>query len=274
MHDLSIQPPWDAIKITEKALGVRLVHEKAKFGWGGKSFGCPTKCESKWVRIIRRDKSQLNERTWTGEECASSITGVPKPELLRSYRWVDSTQGIIWRADELTNVNESAASSTPDAQEFIKLSDQWWSDLHNALSSLAKHKTVRTSARQDLITRRISAYDSQVNSEVEEWTVAHGDLHWANLTIPGLYILDWEGWGVGPRGLDPATLWVFSLGVPFLAERVSKEFKHDLNSRSGRIAKLFMCIELLRMINSYGDHPSLKDPITDAAAIIARGLKL
>jgi hypothetical protein len=269
---VSIQPPWDAIRITEKALAVRLLHEKAKFGWGGKSFGCPTECGSKWVRIIKRDKSQLNERTWTGEECASSVIGVPKPELLRSYRWVDSTQRIVWRADELTIVNEPAASSTPDAQESIALSDQWWTDLRYALSSLANHKTVRTSARQDLITRRISAYASHVNADVEEWTVAHGDLHWANLTVPGLYILDWEGWGVGPRGLDPATLWVFSLGVPSLAARVSKEFEEDLNTRSGKIAKLFMCIELLRMIDSFGDHPSLKDPITDATAIIARDL--
>jgi aminoglycoside phosphotransferase (APT) family kinase protein len=133
---------------------------------------------------------------------------------------------------------------------------------------------VRVSARQDLISRRISAFAPQINPEVTEWSIAHGDLHWANLTIPKLYILDWEGWGIGPRGLDSATLWAFSLAVPSLAARICQEFAEHFNSRSGKIAQLFMCVELLRMIETFGDHPSLKEPIIDAAAVVTRELSV
>jgi hypothetical protein len=80
-----------------------------------------------------------------------------------------------------------------------------------------------------------------------------------------MFLLDWEGWGLGPRGLDAATLWAFSLLVPSVAERVNEEFSEDLSCRSGKIAQLFMCAELLRMTRNFGDHPDLEKPLTREA---------
>ena len=56
-----------------------------------------------------------------------------------------------------------------------------------------------------------------------EWVPAHADLNWADLTRLECWILDWEDHGLAPRGLDAATLWVSSLTVPPIAERVYRE---------------------------------------------------
>jgi hypothetical protein len=95
---------------------------------------------------------------------------------------------------------------------------------------------------QEHLSRRIAEiYRGTVDTAVAEWATAHADLHWGNLTAPECWILDWEDWGQAPRGLDAATLWGFSLGVPALAERVEREFSADLASRSGKLAQLLFC---------------------------------
>lgn len=68
---------------------------------------------------------------------------------------------------------------------------------------------------------------SDVDTTVEEWTAAHADLAWANLTTPNCYFLDWEDWGTAPRGWDAASLWSESLAVPALADRVYQERRAD-----------------------------------------------
>lgn len=48
-----------------------------------------------------------------------------------------------------------------------------------------------------------------------------------------------------PRGLDAANLWVNSLAVPELAERVRQHRTADLESRSGKLAALFYCAQII-----------------------------
>jgi hypothetical protein len=89
-----------------------------------------------------------------------------------------------------------------------------------------------------------------VDSTIAEWTTAHADLTFANLTAPECWLLDWEDWGTAPRGLDAATLLVGSLAVPTLAGRIRREFADDLGSRSGQLVTLALCAELI----SYPDY--------------------
>ncbi|OHV32738.1 hypothetical protein CC117_24345 [Parafrankia colletiae] len=236
------------------------------FGWGGKSMGFATS-RGTWVKILFRPVSRINERIWTGEECASVLTGVPKPRLLGSVRWADPTRDLVWRADETTRVEAPAVSSTPELREEPQgLSAAWWETLRGSLTALAGATTTRVAVRQDLIDRRISEYaGTAVDPTVDEWSTAHADVHWANLTAPRMVLLDWEGWGLGPRGLDGATLWAFSLLVPAVAARVSDLFAEDLSCRSGALARLFLCVELLRMTRHFGDHPDLAGPLTREA---------
>jgi hypothetical protein len=249
----------------EQALGLRFDRATASYGWGASRRASvpirPPGCGFLTGRTI-----SSNERIWTGEECASVLCGVAKPRLLRSLRWLDKEQGIVWRADELTLAKSPLASVTPHIEASPVLADEWWAQLKGSLSALRSHKTTRIGVRQDLVNRRIAEFAGErVDPTIDEWTTAHADLHWANLTAPELQILDWEGWGVGPRGLDAATLWTYSLLVPTVAERIKAEFKDDLGTRSGKLAQLFMCVELLRMIRDFGDHPKLEEPLTDVA---------
>lgn len=264
--DLRDTPISDVIDYCEAALSVDLGTESPAFGWGGKSIGFGTS-RGTWVKILFRPSGQINDRIWTGEECASVLAGVSKPQLLRSVRWTDTTRDLVWRADETTRVESPAISSTPEIRkEPRNLSDEWWDTLRGSLTALAGTKTTRVAVRQDLIDRRIREYAGTViDPVVDEWVPAHADVHWANLTAPRMVLLDWEGWGLGPRGLDGATLWAFSLLVPAVAERVSDLFADDLSCRSGMLARLFMCVELLRMTRNFGDHPDLARPLTHEA---------
>lgn len=58
-------------------------------------------------------------------------------------------------------------------------------------------------------------------------------------------ILDWEDHGLAPRGLDAANLWIGSLAVPQVAEKVYHARQRDMDSRTGQIMQLFKCAELL-----------------------------
>ena len=63
-----------------------------------------------------------------------------------------------------------------------------------------------------------------------------------------------------PRGLDPATLWINSLTVPTLAERVYRERRVDLETRSGELMALFHCAKVLN------DSGASTDPVFEFAA--------
>ena len=259
----------------EIALGVSLDRGTATYGWQGKTAGfATTAAPPTWARLAGRPVDEINERTWTGEECASVLAGVAKPALLRSLRWLDAERAMVWRVDELTYARSPLISATPEITSAPDLPDTWWTELKTSLAALAMHRTVRVGARQDLVNRRVAELAGpDVDPTVDEWATAHADLHWANLTGPHCEILDWEGWGTGPRGLDAATLWGYSLLVPEVAERVQTEFAADLATRSGRLAQLFTCAELLRMIVNHGDHPELKEPLTLAASPLADQLR-
>lgn len=264
--DLRDTPVPDVIDRCAAALSVDLDIERPAFGWGGKSIGFGTS-RGTWVKVLFRPASQINERMWTGEECASVLTVVSKPQLLGSVCWLDATRGLMWRADETTLVEAPAISPTPEIREELpSLSTEWWETLRGSLTALAGAKTTRVAIRQDLINRRIREYaGTVVDPAVDEWLPVHADVHWANLTAPRMVLLDWEGWGLGPRGLDGATLWAFSLLVPAIAERVCDLFADELSCRSGALARLFMCVELLRMTRTFGDHPDLAGPLAREA---------
>jgi hypothetical protein len=96
-----------------------------------------------------------------------------------------------------------------------------------------------------------------------DWVPAHADLNWANITGPEFWILDWEDYGLGPRGLDAATLWVSSLTVPALAERVHNERRADLDTRSGKLMTLFTCVKFLQ------DSSACSSPFLEPIARVA-----
>ncbi len=109
--------------------------------------------------------------------------------------------------------------------------------------------------------------DRPVDTTINRWAPAHADLNWANLTGPECWLLDWEDWGMAPRGLDSATLWASSLAIPPLADHVRHERRHDLESRDGRLMGLFACAKLL----AYPDiaNPRLRPARREADRLLA-----
>jgi hypothetical protein len=98
-----------------------------------------------------------------------------------------------------------------------------------------------------------------------EWQVVHGDVNWSNLTAPNLVLLDWESWGLGPRGFDAAELVAFSCHRPAIAQRLEAAFAEDLQSQSGRVAWLAMLAIILDMVDSRHMHSCYRRPVKQMA---------
>jgi hypothetical protein len=65
----------------------------------------------------------------------------------------------------------------------------------------------------------------------------------------------------GPLGsLDAATLWISSLTVPTLAERVYRERQADLETRWGKLMALFHCAKI------FNDSGAATGPVFELAA--------
>ncbi|MGH3706621.1 MAG: hypothetical protein ACRDRQ_00635 [Pseudonocardiaceae bacterium] len=155
-----------------------------------------------------------------------------------------------------------------------RLPQAWWTELRATLATLAGFPTLRVAGRQELITRRISqVFSGAVDTTVTGWTTSHGDLHWGNITAPRLYLLDWADWGLAPRGNDQACLWATALAVPETAQRVHAEFRDELDCRSGKIAQLWVCANILRLGDRRADTHRLTEPARAAAEQLVKDLR-
>jgi hypothetical protein len=165
----------------------------------------------------------------------------------------------MWRADESQFVADSVIKRGGTLTNDPGLSDTWWAMFTSSLCTLASFRTTRiaTPTMQPITEERVAAVIHKVFPDVDctvgEWTTAHGDLFWTNLTAPRCWILDWEDWGRAPRGYDAASLWHSSLAVPGFAERVAHELTSELDTRTGRLCQLMRCVETITAPPGYAD---------------------
>jgi hypothetical protein len=226
-----------------------------------RSIGCRTDRDT-WVRIEARAIEKIDGQGFNGPEAAAIIEGVAKPAWYQGMSWLDQERGVMWRADETELVTMSAVKLTGILADDPRLSDTWWHTLTSSLSVLARYRTTRIATpsmqqiTQERVTAAIQAVFPDIDTTVDEWTTAHGDFAWGNVTAPACVILDWEDWGRAPRGFDAAMLWLYSLAVPALADRVQEAFRTDLNSRSGLLSQLMHCAEVM----TWPGYEQLGDP--------------
>jgi len=245
--DLRKQSVDDVIDRVEEALRVRLNRTSPVVK--RRSIGLPTD-QRTWVRIEARSVERINGQSWNGVEAAAVLHGIAKPEWHQGIAWSEPAQALMWRADETELI--AAPSIKPGGVLTVDpgLSDIWWSTLTASLNALAGQGTTRVAGLQPITQQRISSVIGELypdlDATVDEWRTAHADLAWANLTAPECVILDWEDWGIAPRGYDAATLWGESLAVPGLPERVYRECQSDMDSRSGKLMRLFQCSKYIR----------------------------
>jgi hypothetical protein len=230
---------------------------------------------STWVRIEIRDTARTDGQAW-GVESASVLHGVSMPAWHQGISWIDHELGVMWRADETQLIADAAIKPGGILTVAPELSEPWWATYNASLNALAAHTTTRTATpglrpiTQARLTGTIHRVFPDLVTTVTEWTPAHADLAWANLTAPNCYLLDWEDWGMAPRGFDGAMLWSESLAVPALADRVYQERRADLESATGRLARLYYCAQLI----AAGDHSGpLLEPATTSAAKLLTDLR-
>lgn len=229
-----------------------------------------------WVRIERRGFDRIGAQGWNGPESAAVLSGVVMPWWYAGFAWREPGESVMWRADEMELVNAAPVGQAALVMEDPRLPDAWWSALNASLDALAAQATPRVATpdtetiTQELVTATIGEiFPGAADTAVEEWLPAHADLTWANVTGPEFCMIDWEDWGMAPRGLDAATLWGNSLAVPALAERVWSERRPDLESRSGLLMALFFCAKVAGP-HAQPEDPRLEPARKEAARLTAR----
>lgn len=259
----------------EASLDVRLDLDRMVFGTRGATVGFPTSAKT-WVRLSWREASKAAGRSRTGPESASRLPdAVTRPTLLRVHRWSDPNRSVEWRADESEMITAQAVERSGIIHSEPDLPGAWWDRLATSLSALSGCPTARMGVPQERVTRRINQVfgDQALETEVDEWRTAHCELHWGKVTTPQCYLLDWESWGMGPRGLDAARLWGASLLVPALAERVQAQFASDLTSRSGLLSQLFVCANVIEKHRSKLNPGPLLGPARHEAGRLIEALQ-
>lgn len=235
-------------------LGLTLIPQGSRvWGHGGRTLSGPvtTSSERAWLRVLQAPAGKEGGKLWSGSQQAATHlpTRIPRPRLLRSADWTQDAH--VYRAELTTYEPTPVCSPTPDLTKPIPLPDAWWTQLRQATDALTATPPPHDRQpviSQDYIHRAIPRYvvDLGIDTRVQRWSLAHGDLHWANLTSPKLTILDWEGFGAAPHGFDAAHLHAYTLSVPELAARVHEAFDDILTSPDGRLAQLTVAAMLLQ----------------------------
>jgi hypothetical protein len=239
-----------------EALGVAAQGPQT-WGWQGRTLGRQAvhpehgRC---WLRLLSAPAEKAGGKLWEGtEQAALAFPTVRKPQLVGVYDWTDTAHA--YRAELTEFVDEPVLSADPVLREEAELSTAWFSTVRATLATVAAVRTDRIAVRQEWINRAVPQFTGHPAPHIEVWECAHGDLHAANLTT-GATLLDWEGWGMAPRGYDAALLVAYSQLAPHTAARMRHELRHLLDTSAGRAATLVVCADLLQSA-SRGDHPDL-----------------
>ncbi|MFD7081813.1 hypothetical protein [Streptomyces sp. NPDC059918] len=270
--DLRRQPVEDVLERVEAALRVEL--DRQTLVRKRRSLGGRTE-RGTWVRVERRGFERIGAQGWNGTEAAAVLQGIAMPEWYQGVAWREPGEPVMWRADEL-----ELTASPPVGKGALVLSDPglpdaWWEALTSSLDALAAQQTPRIATpdtvtiTQEEVTQTLGeVFPGIADTQIEQWAPAHADLTWANVMGPEFSIIDWEDWGMAPRGLDAATLWGNALAVPALANRVHRERRADLESRDGKLMSLFFLSKIVGP-HAYEEDPLLAPARKEAERLVA-----
>ncbi|UUV32334.1 aminoglycoside phosphotransferase [Amycolatopsis roodepoortensis] len=245
------------------------------FGWHDRTVGAriDTSDGPCWLRVTSEHAHWAGTDSWTGTSDATgeAFARVPKPELTDVREWQIGEQRV--RAEVMTYVPDAAIADDMVLRNRVDLPPSWWTALADGLSAVAQVRdTKRVIIGDDVLRHRLlAAFGVDIDLDRLEWSCAHGDLHWGNLTAPSLWMLDWEHWGWAPRGYDTAVLYCASILQPDAADQVRAHFADQLDSYSGRVAQLAAVTKLLCRVEA-GDHLDLAQPLHQHAASVLQQL--
>ena len=235
------------------------------WGWNGRTLSrsvASTAYGPCWLRLASAPTGKAGGKLWDGPQDAEALIprSVPRPRLHQRHLWTEDVHSYLAELYEVVTV-PTVTTDSPVLQAAPPLDVPWWAALARSLRTIAAVPTGRVAVRQEYLHRAMPEHlGPSVDSTVREWSTAHGDLHWANLTGPELHILDWEGWGLAPAGYDAAMLRTYSLLVPESVAQVDEHLGHILATPAGRFAELVVITELLQTIGR-GDNRDLEDSV-------------
>jgi hypothetical protein len=217
-----------------------------------------------WLRLQSAPAGKEGGKHWEGQESAARhFLTVNKPALHAIHD--TTTDHHAYRAELIAFVDEPVLSPDgPMLNTELDLSDAWFKSIRSDLDTIATTPTDRIAVRQQWIDRAVLQFTGHPAPHITDWICAHGDFHLANITATGT-ILDWEGFGLAPRGWDAALLYTYALNAPATAARIRAAFTDILDTDAGRIALLVAAADLLQSA-SRGDHPELEGPLHDLVA--------
>lgn len=253
-------------------LGCEVVGEPV-YGWHDRTLGVRVRVADgdAWLRLASATYDWADQPDWTGNAAADgpAFADVPKPRILKTLDWTDGHR--IARADLMTYVAEPAVTRGLVLDHPVTLPDAWWQDLRTGLTPLRDiTDTDRvTIDNQTLHPGLLTLFGVTVDLGRIDWSVAHGDLHFGNLTAPDLTILDWEHWGWAPAGYDAAVLACSAILHADVARRVHTEFADQLNTYTGAVAQLAAAAKYLNLAD-LGDHSEAATPIRRHAETVIR----
>ncbi|MFC4015446.1 aminoglycoside phosphotransferase [Nonomuraea purpurea] len=232
------------------------------FGWRDRTIGSVVTTHGGrfWLRTTAEHQDWAQGEPWTGNRDAAGITGVPKPELLARVEWQEPPVGMY--AELMTYVPDKPCSPTSELLEPFIAPETWWQDLRAALDQLAAQSTARGEHDPDAVVRELEdLYARRLDLPRPVLRTEHTDLHWANLTTPRLWILDWEYWGAAPAGYGAALLYCHSLLVPETAAKVHEVFADLLDAPGGQVAQLSAAAHILGRAHRVDDYAELQHPV-------------
>lgn len=241
------------------------------WGWNGRTLGRPARHPAHgdcWLRLDSAPASRRPDAAWEGTAVAAAVLpGVPQPRLYA----VDEhrTGGALYHAELSAYLSSPVCSADPVLRAPLELPGRWWASLRTSLAAVSTTVTERVTLRRAWLDQVFPVFLGLPPPVEVEFTAAHGDLHWSNLTRRGPVLIDWEAYGTAPRGYDAALLLAYSLLVPRTAARVRAELAHLLDTPWGRVAQLTAAAELLENA-SRGDHPELVPPLRAFATALGR----
>ncbi|WP_042424545.1 hypothetical protein [Streptacidiphilus anmyonensis] len=249
----------------------RVLGEGESWGWRGRTLSrrVTTEDGERWLRLVSAPADKAGGKLWEGptEAELAMPASVPRPRLRASSAWTDDKDAYLAELYDVV-ADTTITTDSPVLRSAPRLSGEWWVGLMIALGAVRDVHTARVALRQEYLERAMPEYlGFMPGQDGVVWAAAHGDLHWANLTAPGLHILDWEGWGMAPAGYDAAMLHTYSLLVPDVAADVRHHLSDQLDTPSGRFAELAVITQLLQT-NRRGDNLDLAEPLRARLAIL------
>lgn len=242
------------------ALGVTTTAEPV-FSWHDRTIGAQVRAADgeRWLRVVAEMSHWAGGAFWTGNADAGVISDVPKPRLLTALDWSEGDCQL--RAELMTLAPSPIIAHDMVLRTAPDLPPRWWVELRRAVDTLAAQHTERVCVvGSRLRLRLLAAFGVDIAPAQVQWTCAHGDLHWANLTAPRLCLLDWEAWGLAPAGYDAAVLYCASILLPDVRKRIRDTFADLLDNPSGQVAQLAAILKLLCLVED-GEHLDIATPL-------------